>query len=315
MEIIKELIRSKEPTSTALGYFDGVHLGHRAVISESVDYARRNGLVSAVFTLQQSPRTVLFGEEPKGIITQKEKMQQLEALGVDRVYLIDFRTIRSISAERFVQEILIGCFRASHTGCGFNYHFGCGAKGNGTVLSELAKKYGITETTQPQLCFGGLPISSTRIRACIAQGDVISAREMLGRAYGFCLPVVHGKQLGRKLGFPTLNQKMPEGLIKPKFGAYASVVRVGDRKFCGVTNIGYKPTVGSEEITIETWMPEYHGEELYDKETDVRLYAFLRPEHKFDDLEMLRRQVMKDAAEAQKIFCSVGNIQASEKNI
>ena len=256
MEVIKELVHSKEPTSTALGYFDGVHLGHRAVITESVDYARKHGLVSAVFTLQQSPRTVLLGEEPKGIITLSDKMQQLELLGVDRVYLIDFRTIRNITAEKFVEDILIGCFNAQHTGCGFNYHFGCGAKGDGTVLSDLAKKYGISETTQPQLCFGDQPISSTRIRKCIAEGDMYSSGAMLGRRYGFCLPVVHGQQLGRKLGFPTLNRKMPEGLVKPKFGAYTSIVTVGSEKYYGVTNIGKKPTVGSDEITIETWMPE-----------------------------------------------------------
>lgn len=296
MEIIRELVRSSEPTATALGYFDGVHRGHRAVIAESVAYAREHGLVSAVFTLQQSPRTVLFGEEPKGIITLEEKLQQLAQLGVERVYLIDFRTIRHITAEDFVRDILLGCFHAKHTGCGFNYHFGSGAKGDGNTLSHLAQAYGITETTQPQLCYGGLPISSTRIRQCIAQGDIPSANAMLGRAYGFCLPIIHGQQLGRQLGFPTLNQSMPDGLIKPLFGVYASVVTVNGVSYRGVTNIGRKPTVGADSVTIETWMPDYHGGELYDEVLDVRLYGFVRPEQRFDSLDALRRAVEQDAA-------------------
>ena len=296
MEIIQELVRSAEPTSTALGYFDGVHRGHQAVIREAVNYARQHGLVSAVFTLQQSPRTVLFGEKPKGIITQDEKLQRLEALGVERVYLIDFRTIRHITAEDFVTDILLGCFHARHTGCGFNYHFGSGAKGDGTVLSQLAQKHGITETTQPQLCYDGLPISSTRIRQCIAEGDIPSANAMLGRPYGFCLPVIHGQQLGRQLGFPTLNQSMPAGLIKPKFGVYASVVTVGQQQWQGVTNIGRKPTVGSAEVTIETWMPLYQGQDLYNRVIDVRLYRFIRPEQQFGSLSELRHAVEQDAA-------------------
>ena len=295
MEIIKELVPSKEPTSTALGYFDGIHRGHQAVITEAVEYAHSHGLVPTVFTLLQSPRTVLLGENPRGIITLEEKLDLLESLHVERVYLIDFTTIRTITAERFVEDILIGCFNAKHTGCGFNYHFGNGAKGNGDMLSELAKHFGITETTQPQLCYGDKPISSTRIRKCIADGDIPSANAMLGRKYGFRLPVIHGRQLGRTLGFPTINQQMPHGLVKPLFGVYASVVDIDGTLYQGVTNIGIKPTVGSQCVTIETWMPGYSGGELYGRTLDLRLERFVRPEKKFSGLEELRKAVLADA--------------------
>ena len=296
MEIIKELVRSSEQTSTALGYFDGVHRGHRAVIKEAVKYAEDNGIVSAVFTLQQSPRLVLLGEAPKNIIPLENKLAEFEALGVERVYLIDFREIRHMDAETFVRDVLIGCFHAVHAGCGFNYHFGSGALGNGEILGTLCRKYGITETTQPQLCYGDKPVSSTRIRKSIASGDISSANAMLGRKYGFALPVIHGRRLGRELGFPTLNQEFPDGLVMPPFGAYASEVEVDGKIYKGISNIGIKPTVGSDKVLIETWMPEYSGRELYGERLKIRFDSFIRPEMKFNSLDELKKAILNDKA-------------------
>lgn len=300
MEIIRELIRSESPTATALGYFDGVHCGHRAVISEAVAYAQAHGLVPTVFTLQQSPRLVLFGEAPKHIIPPEDKLAAFEALGVQRVYLIDFRTIRHMDAESFVRDILVGCFHAAHAGCGFNYHFGSGASGNGEVLHTLCRQYGVSETTQPQLSFRGLPISSTRIRRCIAQGDIPAANEMLGRPYGFCLPVIHGRRLGHTLGFPTLNQRFPEGLVQPPFGVYGAWVTVDGRRYRGIANIGVKPTVGSDEVLIETWMPHYDGRELYGEKLEICFDRFLRSEQKFAGLEELKAAIERDREQLEE---------------
>lgn len=303
MEIIKELVRSQEPTATALGFFDGVHKGHQAVISECVGFARVHHLIPAVFTLQQSPRTVLLGEKPNAIITLEEKLNIFRSLGVERVYLIDFRSIRHISAEDFVKDILIGTFYAEHTGCGFNYHFGNGALGNGEMLSSLALKHGISETTHPRLCYGGLPISSTRIRKCISEGNVVSAKEMLGRTYGFFRPVEKGRQLGRKIGFPTINQTIPEELVVPKNGAYASVLTYNGERHMAVTNIGVKPTVSNENrITVETWAPDCELHIPYGDSADVRLYEYLRPERKYESLDMLKEAVMSDAALSGRIL-------------
>lgn len=305
MEIIKELVRSDRPVSAALGYFDGLHRGHQAVIGEAVEYGRKNGLLPTVFTLAQSPRTVLIGEEPKNIITLDEKLRILETLGVQRVYLIDFRSIRNITAENFVKDVLFGCFNAKHISCGFNYHFGAGAKGSGEMLDDMCRQYGIDVCARPRINMENAPVSSTRIRRCIAQGDIPSANMMLGRKYGFSLPVVHGRRLGRQLGTPTLNQEFPDGLVKPEFGVYASCVTIGKEKYLGVTDIGVKPTVGSDRVMIETWMPDYNGEELYGRQLRVELLEFIRGEKKFPDIEKLRTEIIENSLEARKIYDKV----------
>ncbi len=304
MEIIKELVRSEKPTSTALGYFDGLHMGHQAVIGEAVENAEKNGLVPTVFTLLQSPRVVLRGEQPKNIITLDEKIAILEALGVERVYLIDFTTIKDISAESFVSDILRDCFNARHISCGFNYHFGAGARGSGEILEDMCKSYGISVLARPRITMGGEPVSSTRIRKCIIDGNITDANKMLGRRYGFRMPVVHGRELGRTLGTPTLNQDFPKGLVIPRAGAYASAVDIDGEIFCGVTDIGVKPTVGSDKVVIETWMPDYKGGELYEKTIRVDLLDFIREERKFPDTAQLKAEILRNAESAKQIFSS-----------
>lgn len=307
MEIIRELIPSAKPSSVALGYFDGLHRGHAAVIGEAVENGRKNGYIPTVFTLLQSPRTVLRGEKSNNIITLDEKLSLLEDFGVEQVYLIDFEGIKDITAESFVSDVICGCFKARHIACGFNYHFGAGAKGSGGQLEEMCSGCGVTVLARPRIEMGGTPISSTRIRASIIDGDVEAANAMLGRKYGFCLPVIHGRQLGRKWGTPTLNQSFPSELVKPCFGVYASSVTVDGKKYCGVTNIGIKPTVGSDSVLIETWMPDYQGRELYNERIDVRLLRHIRNEKRFSDIERLKEEIYKNGRQAKEIF------NASEK--
>lgn len=302
MEIITELKRSEKPTSTALGYFDGVHRGHRAVISEAVQNAAENGYVPTVFTLMQSPRTVLRGEKSNNIMTTDEKLSVFRELGVGQVYLIDFRSIMNITAEEFVRDILCGCFNAKHAACGFNYHFGAGARGSGAMLEDMCRDYGITVLARPRIVMDSLPVSSTRIRSCIQSGRIEQANSMLGRRYGFSLPVIHGRQLGRQWGTPTLNQEFPSELVKPAFGVYASAVTVDGDVFCGVTNVGIKPTVGSDRVLIETWMPDYSGRELYDDQIDVRLLSFIRPERRFDSIDELKNEIYKNGQSAKAVF-------------
>ena len=302
MEIVENLIRSKEPTSTALGFFDGVHSGHVSVIREAVSYAQQNGLLPAVFTTKQLPRSVLSGTKVGAITTLDEKLAAFRSLGAERVYIIDFREIMHMTAEDFVKDILLGCFHARHAVCGFNYHFGYGGKGSGSTLSELCRQYDITVTTQHRISYDDSPVSSTRIRSAVASGHFPDVNRMLGRRYGFRLPVLHGKKLGRTIGIPTINQAFPDGLILPPFGAYATAVTVDGTVYCGVTDIGVKPTVGSDHVLIETWLPRYSGRELYGETIDVRFLDFIRPEKKFDGLLSLQEEIRRNALMAQTIF-------------
>lgn len=302
MKIIRKLEYSEKPTSVALGFFDGIHLGHAAVLRDAVEYAEKHHLIPTVFTLLQSPRSVLFHENVEYIITPEEKLRVLESFGIEQVYIIDFETIKNITAENFVSDILNDCFHARHAVCGFNYHFGKSALGNGNVLKDLCHEIGITSATQQQICYQDTPVSSSRIRQCISDGDIASANAMLGRQYGFYLPVIHGKQLGRQWGTPTLNQAFPKGLVCPKFGVYVSEVTVDGRQFCGVTNIGIKPTVGSDEILIETWMPDYQGRDLYEESIDVRFIQYIRGEKKFDTLNQLKAEILLNGQQARQIF-------------
>lgn len=302
MEIIRTFEHSEKHTSVALGFFDGVHLGHKAVIDDAVKYAKEHNLVPTVFTLLQSPRSVITGENIGKVITEEEKIAVLESLGIKRVYIIDFRDIMNISAEEFIDKTVVDCFNAKHVVCGFNYRFGSGGKGNGEILHKLCQKRNIAVTTKNHIDFQGEPVSSTRIRQCIAKGDIKSVNNMLGREYGFNLPVIHGRQLGRKLGTPTLNQRFPSKLVCLSFGVYVTKVTVFGKEYCGVTNVGIKPTVGSDEILIETWLPDYNGKEFYGETVNIRFIDYIRAEKKFDSIDDLKKEIIKNGIQAKEIY-------------
>jgi len=148
----------------------------------------------------------------------------------------------------------------------------------------------------------GEPVSSTRIRGFIAEGEMDEAAELLGRPYGYCSAVQHGRQIGRGMGTPTLNQAIPEDFVLPRFGVYASKVYVEGEQYAGVTNVGIKPTVGSPCALAETWMPDYHGADFYGKVVRVDLIQFIRPERKFAGIEELKTEIIKNGEQAKEFF-------------
>lgn len=294
MKILRSLTVIKSETSVALGFFDGVHMGHKAVICEAVSRARRLGAMSAVFTFAQRPKSVLKKEKAELILSESEKISILDEMGVDLLFIIDFEDVMNLSGEDFVTEVLSKKLKAREIVCGYNYYFGRGGKNGYTELCRLCEPMKISVTEQQPIMFNDLPISSSRIRECLKQGKINDVNRMLGRSYGYNLDVVHGNMLGRTIDAPTINQEFSENMLIPRFGVYASCVTVDGEKYRGVTNIGIKPTVGAEKPLSETHIIGYKGEELYGKTVDVRLLDYIRDEKKFESIELLKEQIEAD---------------------
>ncbi len=288
------LSEKQNNTSVALGQFDALHKGHQAVILA----ANKQGLKTAVLTFKRG--TLKKGDD-RFITTDEEREEIFASLGADMLCEPDFSEICSLSAERFVEEILAEKLGAKHVACGFNYRFGYRAQGDAELLKKLCEKNGIECTVVPSVEANGKSISSTAIREYLDKGDAESAAEMLGRPFCYKLEVIGGKQLGRTLGTPTINQVFPEGFICPRYGVYASVAEVDGAEYCAVTNIGVKPTVGSDRPLSETWICDYSGD-LYGQSIKVSLIKFLRPEQKFPSIDELREAILQNGRESRDIF-------------
>ncbi len=281
------------PCSLALGTFDGVHRGHMAVIRAGVEGARQ-GLEPGAFT---------FVRPPQGggqVVTARDKRKLLERAGVRRLYCMDFASLRGIEARRFVEDILFEKCGAKRLCCGEDYRFGRGAAGDVALLRRLCDAAGVQLRVAPPVLEGGEKVSSTRIREAIGRGDILTANRLLGRPFSFSLEVIHGNHIGTGLGTPTINQAMPEGFVQARFGVYAAWCRVSGEFFYGVTNIGVKPTVGSDRVLAETWMPAFSGD-LYGRRVRVFLLDFIRPEKKFASLEGLKAEIRRNAEQAEEI--------------
>lgn len=297
MEIIETLQAAETPAAIALGCFDGLHLGHQRVISCALGEA---GLTPAVFTFDENPLRALRGEAPPMLMTNRRKAVLLARMGIARLYRIPFAAIKDMEAETFAERVLIEQCRAEKLCCGYNFRFGRGGAGDGDLLARVCARHGVSLAVVPPVSDSVGPVSSSRIRRALFDGNAEGAAAMLGRPFGYDFEVVHGRHLGTQMGTPTINQKFPEGFILPKFGVYASVSRVDGRALYSVTNIGKKPTVGSDYALSETWIPEYAGD-LYGRRVEVELLHFIRPERKFADLDALREEIRKNRMEAEKI--------------
>ena len=296
----------QQHTAVALGFFDGVHRGHRRVLSLCAAQ-KAQGLAPVCLTFSESPRAVMNGGEFFYLMTRRDKVKVMEKIGMEQVIFADFRAIMHLSPEEFYHEILVKKLRAKALFCGFNYHFGKNAEGDSALLQRLCDESGIALTVVPPEKNDGEVVCSTFIRGLIADGEVERANALLGARFGFSAEITHGRRLGRELGTPTLNMPLEIDLVVPKFGVYASLVTLeSGERFGGVTNVGVKPTVGGTVPLWETWMPDYHGGEIYGQTADVRLLKFLRPEQKFDSLADLRDAILRDGEQAKAVFRQIG---------
>ncbi len=285
-------------TSVAVGLFDGVHKGHKAVIENAVDFARKNNISSAVFTFKND--SLKISEEK--ILTEEQKTNFLKKLSVDEILSVDFSDVKNLSPKEFVTEILIGKLGAVNISCGGDFRFGKDAVGNAVSLSEIAKSYGISvEIIDEVLYHNDRKISSSEIRELIKSGDIKTANEMLGYNFKIENFVEFGNRIGRTINFPTVNQKFSFGQIIPKFGVYISKVKFNGESFAGVTNIGVKPTVSDVKIPLaETHIIGFNGD-IYGEKISVELVDFIRAEKKFESLEELKLQIKKDVSHVYKI--------------
>lgn len=293
-------IKEAQPSgrsSVALGYFDGLHVGHAAVIARAV---RRAGdlLTPAVFTFTMHgghPERKPAGSE---ILTEPRKYALLEEWGVGLVLSPDFSEFQEMSPEEFADEILVRRLRAAAVCCGHDFRFGRRAAAGVAELAALCDARGIELDIVPAVRCGGERASSSRIRALLGEGNVPAANTMLGRAFGYDFTVVEGKKLGRKIDSPTINQRMPADFVRLRHGVYSSVTLACGAAYPSVTNIGVRPTVDdSGAVNSETYIHGFSGD-LYGQNVEVRLLRFLRDEEKFPSVEALKNQIHADVSRA-----------------
>ena len=286
----------KAPSSVALGFFDGVHAGHRAVIGAAVETARREGLTPRVFTFRPEGADASRPVSKSGLtLLQREEQKEavLEELGVEEVICPPFETFRSMTPEQFVQGFLGETLHARVLVCGFNYHFGRGGQAGVEELRALCAPLGIQVEALPPVLWQGEVVSPPRIRQCIREGQIEEAAAMLCAPFTLAAEVVHGKGLARTLSWPTINQLFPPDFTIPRRGVYWSQVEIGGRRWNGITNVGIKPTLHETNLTMETYILDYKGD-LYGQELSVALLRFLRPESQFASVQALSQRILAD---------------------
>ena len=295
MEIVREL-REIPNLALALGFFDGIHLGHQAVISCTVEAAKLLGCESAVLTFREHPSYHLHGESPNYILALEDKYKYLEELGLDYVIELDFASICHMSPAEYLEGIIVSYFSPKFISTGFNHRFGANRAGNVMFLSDAQEKYSFAYTATPPQSIYGDVISSSEIRRFIKAGAIEMVNSMLGRKFSVRGSVIKGKQLGREIGYPTANIIYPLDIVEPPYGVYdVDVELVDGSQYRGLANFGISPTVTNDGIpSLEVYLLDFDGRELYDQEIKVSFSRYVRPEIKFENLDALKMQIEFD---------------------
>ena len=286
----------------ALGFFDGVHLGHQKLLSQCVQLATEYNCTTAAITFDRHPKS-LFSEKPTVLIsTIPDRELLLKRYGMEEVLVLPVtKEVMSMHWRDFVQMLLDR--GAAGFVCGDDFRFGHRGEGSAETLTAFCREQGLPCIVVPEQTVEDIRISSTYIRRQIETGDMATAVTFMGHPYTLTGTVVRGQQLGRTLGIPTANLRLPAGLAVPKFGVYACCVLIDGVRYAAVTNIGTRPTVAGEGITVEPWILDYSGD-LYGKEITLECYRFLRSEQKFPSLEALQEEIRRNARQTREILKS-----------
>ncbi|MBR2188026.1 MAG: bifunctional riboflavin kinase/FAD synthetase [Eubacterium sp.] len=303
MNYLKELsaYRNAAPSVVTLGKFDGVHLGHRLLLSSVLESGRREGLETVVFTFDVSPQAKLGASQAKSLMTNQERFSVLQQLGIQTLIECPFtKEIQMMTAEAFVREVLLNLLHASKVVVGDDFHFGRGRAGSPEFLQKMAETlpFRVLVIGKRKDAVTGREISSTWVREELLDGQIETVNRLLGEPYFLLGEVVHGRALGRTLEIPTINQiPRPDKLLPPN-GVYFSRTRINEKTWDGITNIGTKPTVNGEAVTAETHLFDC-DEDLYGKTARVELLRFHRHEQKFSSVQALKEQMLSDIRSAR----------------
>jgi len=286
--------------TVALGFFDGVHLGHQALLRECVAMAREMNAQPAAITFAAHPKS-LFTQTPPGLInTAQDRETLLRQFGMEKVYTLPVtKDVMSTNWRQFLTNLTQK--GAAGFVCGNDFHFGHKGEGSAETLQAFCAERGLPCKIVPEQTLDGVRISSTHIRGLLEAGEMEEAIRFLGHPHILSGVVTSGRKLGRTMGIPTANLQIPEGLQAPKFGVYACKAEVGGKSLPAVTNIGTRPTVAGEGVTVEAWILDFDGD-LYGRELTLEFHSFLRPEEKFPDLDTLRSEIRKNGEEVRKFF-------------
>jgi riboflavin kinase / FMN adenylyltransferase len=284
------------PSVVTVGFFDGVHLGHQAVLARAVEEARDRGVRSVAITFDRHPREVLKpGTEPRLLTTVERKASLIEAAGVDVLVVLPFdRDVSLIPADGFVRDTLVDGVHARHAVMGANFTFGFKALGTMETLPELGVPHGLTSEAVPLVDIDGRTVSSTSIRDALAAGDLEWPRRALGRRFILDGAVVTGHGRGKGLGYPTANLRTWPRLLLPGQGIYAGVAEHAGRRYRTALDVGTNPTFGVEPLHVEAFLLEFEGDDLPGHPLGIEFWERLRDEERYEDVEALVEAIEGD---------------------
>lgn len=299
MEIIRDIrLASKEPLCVALGFFDGVHLGHRRIIEDAVKYAD-NKLVPTIFTFSIDSVDEKFPNKKmhsKNIITQDQKLELFREMGIKKLYMPVFDEIKNIEATDFIEDVLVKNLNAKALVCGEDFKFGKNRVGDVNLLKSRLSAEDIDVCVPKNIISDGSKISSTQIREYIKEGNISLANKLLGYDYNVYSYVVYGLKLGRQIGFRTVNQIFEDNILVPRYGVYSTVTHIEGKSYKSISNIGVRPTIDNSCYPIcETHILGI-DKNLYGEKIKVEFSDFIRSEVKFNSIEELKEQISKDVS-------------------